>query len=155
MCPRVLLVDDVAVVRSVLRDLLLRRGFVICGEASGAAEALSLAMQTAPDAALVDVRLGEDDGFQVAARLTRHRPALSILLTSATFDGRYYTRAQVCGARGYVPKALLATADLHALWTPASGAQEPSLLGAGDRLRARGRPKLAVDAVRLGLDGVG
>jgi len=54
----------------------------------------------APEAVLLDVRLGADDGFSVCGALTRARPGLAVLLTSTDEHGEesedLLTR---CGAR--------------------------------------------------------
>jgi two-component system chemotaxis response regulator CheY len=151
---RVLIVDDAGVFRAVARELLVRRGYVIAGEAACARDALALVDRTAPDAALVDVCLGEDDGFALAWQLAQTRPRLAVLMTSASFDQGFYHRAAESGARGYVPKQELAAADLSAFWRP-SLTEEPRILGASDGLGPRRGAELAVDAVRLGLDRVG
>lgn len=152
---RVLILDDAAAFRDAARELLITRGYVIAGEAAGADEAAALVERTAPDAVLLDVRLGEDDGFALAARLTRARPELAVLLTSATRDERFHRLALLHGARGFVPKQELVRADLAVFWGPGSLAEQAGVLGAGDGLGARGGAELAVDAVGLRLDRVG
>lgn len=151
---RLLIVDDAGVFRAVARELLVRRGYAIAGEAASAGDALALVERTAPDAALVDVCLGEDDGFALAWQLSQTTPRLAILMTSASSDQGFYHRAAECGARGYVPKQELAAADLSAFWRP-SLTEQTGVLGAGDGLGPRRGPELAVDAVRLRLDRVG
>ena len=151
---RVLIVDDSSAFRAVARELLILRGFAIAGEAAGAQDALALVQRSSPDAVLLDVCLGADDGFALARSLTQAQPGLGVLLTSATVDERFHRQAALSGARGYVPKQDLARTDLSAFWERPSLAEEPGVLGAGDGLGARGRSQLAVDAVRLRLDGV-
>ncbi|MGZ4167021.1 MAG: response regulator [Solirubrobacteraceae bacterium] len=152
---RVVIVDDAAAFRDAARELLVARGYAIAGEAAGADEAVAVVERTAPDAVLLDVRLGEDDGLALAARLTRARPELAVLLTSATRDDRFHRLAPLHGARGFVAKQELVRADLAAFWAPRSLAEQAGVLGAGDGLGARGRAELAVDAVGLRLDRVG
>jgi DNA-binding NarL/FixJ family response regulator len=67
---------------------------------------------------LLDVRLGDDDGFEVCDALTRTHPRLAVLLAS---DGDYEHRGQEiesCGARGFVRKSRLAQTDLGRYWSP-------------------------------------
>lgn len=152
---RVLIVDDAPAFRAAARELLAIRGYGIAGEAADADEAIALVRSAAPDAVLLDVRLGDDDGFALAARLTRDRPELPVLLTSATRDERFGRRATLSGARGFVAKQDLVRADLDAFWAKPSLAEQAGVLGAGDGLGARGGAEFAVDAVRLRLDRVG
>jgi CheY-like chemotaxis protein len=152
---RVLIVDDAPPFRAAARELLVCRGYEIAGEAASAEEAVAAMERTAPDAVLLDVRLGDDDGIALAARLTSIRPDIAVLLTSATREERLHRLATLCGARGFVPKQDLARVDLGAFWRRPSLAEQTGVLGAGDGLGARGRAELAVDAVGLRLDRVG
>jgi DNA-binding NarL/FixJ family response regulator len=152
---RVLIVDDAEAFRAAARELLVCRGYAIAGEASCTGEAIALTQRTAPDAVLLDVRLGEEDGFALAARLTETRPALAVLITSATADLRFHRLAALHGARGFVPKQDLPRADLAAFWGPPSLAEQAGVLGAGDSLGAGRRTELAVDTVGLRLHRIG
>jgi DNA-binding NarL/FixJ family response regulator len=113
---RVLVVDDATCCRQVVCELLERRGYEIAGEATDVAAALRLAERIQPDAALLDVHLPDGDGFDLAERLTRSQPGMAVLLTSADFDEHFYARADVSGARGFVPKSQLAQVDLERFW---------------------------------------
>ncbi len=66
---RVLIADDSAAFRALAARLLRTTGHQIVGEASDGATALLLAERLAPDAVLLDVHLGADDGHAVARAL--------------------------------------------------------------------------------------
>ena len=112
MSPRVLIVDDQLVFRRVARELLEARGYAVAGEASCAAAALKATVELEPDAVLLDVRLGDESGHDVARALTRLDAAPAVLLVSADGDHDDEQRARACGARGFVPKERLARTDL-------------------------------------------
>ena len=110
--PRVLVVDDRPDFREAVRLLLERRGYAVVAEAGCAATALDAVERFAPEAVLLDVRLGDDDGFVVCRRLTRARPGLAVLLTST---GDYDQRDDLVassGARGFLHKTRLLDTDL-------------------------------------------
>ena len=111
-----LIVDDQPVFRRVARELLEARGYAVAGEATGAAEALAAAERLAPDAVLLDVRLGDESGHELARALSRLDCAPAVLLVSALDDGEGEERASACGARGFLPKAVLAVTDLAHFW---------------------------------------
>lgn len=113
---RVVIVDDQASFRRAARELLERRGFLVVAEAEGAASALEAVAQGAPQAALVDVRLGDGDGFDVCRALVAVDPGLAVLLTSANEIRDGAAQVRDCGARGFVLKSRLAAVDLARLW---------------------------------------
>jgi DNA-binding NarL/FixJ family response regulator len=112
----VLIVDDQPVFRRAARELLEARGYAVVGEASCAAAALEAAEQLEPDAVLLDVRLGDESGHEVARALTRVAPAPAVLLVSVTDHGDGDERARACGARGFLLKGRLAVTDLGRYW---------------------------------------
>jgi DNA-binding NarL/FixJ family response regulator len=113
--PRVVIVDDQPTFREAARMLLAARGYDVVAEASCAATALDAVERHAPQAVLLDVRLGEDDGYAVCDLLTRSRPELAVLLAS-TDELQDSERITRCGARGFVPKARLCQIDFAEFW---------------------------------------
>jgi CheY-like chemotaxis protein len=115
----VLIVDDAPGFRRVARELLEQRGYIVAGEADCAAAALEAAERLAPDAVLLDVRLPDGHGFEVAARLTRAESPPAVLLVSVDpHDGRDEL-VEASGARGFVSKAQLVRAELTRFWPSA------------------------------------
>jgi two-component system, NarL family, response regulator DevR len=113
---RVLIVDDAQIFREAAREVLERRGYTVVGEADSAASAMAETARLAPDAALVDIRLQDGDGFELSAALTRAHPQLAVLLASADRVPPSLTRVQASGARGFVLKSRLAATDLTQFW---------------------------------------
>ena len=112
--PRVVIVDDNATFRHAARMLLAARGYAVVGEASCAASALDAVERHAPQAVLLDIRLGHDDGFAVCGLLRRCRPELAVLLASV--DDQDCERVSRCGARGFVRKSRLLQIDFEEFW---------------------------------------
>jgi DNA-binding NarL/FixJ family response regulator len=69
MRPRLLIVDDNAQFLAAARDLLERQGAEVVGVASTGIEATRLANELRPDCVLLDLELGRESGFDVAARI--------------------------------------------------------------------------------------
>jgi len=112
----VLIVDDQPVFRRAARALLEARGYAVVGEADCAATALEAAKQLEPDAVLLDVRLGDESGHEVARALTRLAPAPAVVLVSSTDEPDGGESVRACGARGFVLKGRLAATDLGHFW---------------------------------------
>jgi CheY-like chemotaxis protein len=117
--PRVLVVDDEPAFRNAARRLLERRGYAVVAEAGSAATALDAVERFAPHAVLLDVRLGDDDGFEVCRRLTRARPWLAVLLASTGEYEQCDELVASSGARGFVSKTRLVDTDFGRFWPPA------------------------------------
>jgi DNA-binding NarL/FixJ family response regulator len=113
----VVIVDDQPIFRNAARNCLAARGFTVVAEADCAASAVEAVECDMPDAMLLDVRLGDDDGFAVCEAVTRIRPDLAVLLTSAEKHYEHdLERIESCGARGFVRKEQLPRADLSRFW---------------------------------------
>jgi DNA-binding NarL/FixJ family response regulator len=112
----VLVVDDEPRFRDAARRLLERRGYAVVAEAGCAAIALGAVERFAPEAVLLDVRLGDDDGFEVCRRLMRVRPGLAVLLASAGEPDQYGELVASSGARGFVSKTRLHETDFGQFW---------------------------------------
>jgi len=113
---RVLIVDDQRPFRELARQVLLRRGYTVVGEAGCGATALDAAHRLQPDAVLLDVRLGFDCGFEVARELARTCPQAAILLVSSEDYDHCRERLRRSGARGFLLKSRLLSAELAAFW---------------------------------------
>ena len=113
--PRVVVIDDHAPFRQAARMLLAARGYDVVAEASSAATALDAVERHAPHGVLLDVQLGDDDGFAVCGVLTRLRPELAVLMASAD-EPKDPERVTRCGARGFVRKAHLPRIDFGRFW---------------------------------------
>ncbi|HNW34175.1 MAG TPA: response regulator transcription factor [Candidatus Ozemobacteraceae bacterium] len=101
---KVFLVDDHGVMRMGLRQLLVRRGFDVCGEAETAEDALTRIGIVRPDVALVDLSLGRDDGMELLGRIRTSTPEVRLIVYSMHDDPIYVRRAVAAGAKGYVTK---------------------------------------------------
>ncbi|SFQ45401.1 DNA-binding response regulator, NarL/FixJ family, contains REC and HTH domains [Amycolatopsis arida] len=107
MAIQVLLVDDHEVVRRGLRDLLGDEPDIeVVAEASGADEALAVAVHVEPDVAVVDVRLGEGerDGIALCRELRSLPNPPRCLVLTAFDDEEAVVGAIMSGASGYLLK---------------------------------------------------
>jgi DNA-binding NarL/FixJ family response regulator len=87
---------------------------VVIAEADNGNDAVAVTTQSEPDVVLIDVRLGEESGYDIAKALTSTWPGLAVLLMSV--DSHSSTElAGASGARGLVVKQRLHTVDLAEL----------------------------------------
>jgi DNA-binding NarL/FixJ family response regulator len=113
---RLLIVDDHPAFRKAARRLLEARGYDVVAEADSGTRALDAVERLEPHAVLLDVRLGDEDGFAVCGQLTRARPELAVLLASDSDFEHCEEAIARSGARGFVRKSRLVQTDLAQFW---------------------------------------
>ena len=102
---RILLVDDHPVLRKGLVRLIdSKEEFVVCGEASSAAEAMILIRQLKPDLVIVDIGLPGTSGIELTKTIRAEFANLPILILSMHEEVLYANRAIRAGALGYIVK---------------------------------------------------
>ncbi len=108
MARTVLIVDDHPSFRASARRMLEADGYEVVGEAEDGVGALAAAQQLRPELVLLDVRLPDVDGFEVARRLLNASgPIPQIVLVSSHDSADLGEAIGASGARGFVPKSEL------------------------------------------------
>jgi AmiR/NasT family two-component response regulator len=79
---RVLIADDEALTRMGLRTMLQEMGHTIAGTAADGVTALRLACETRPDVAILDIKMPEMDGLEVAEAIAGQCPLPVVMLTA-------------------------------------------------------------------------
>lgn len=104
---RVLIVDDDAGTRFVLRSILANDGYRI-EEAEGAGQALAVCERRMPDLVLLDAHMPETDGFTACTwiRGLNAGEHLPVLVITALDDEPTIERIFGAGATDYIPKPL-------------------------------------------------
>ena len=123
MTIRVFLLDDHEIVRRGLRELLeAEEDMEVVGEAGTAEEAYGRIPATAPQVAVLDVRLPDGDGVEVCREVrSRHPEIACIMLTSFADDEAVYA-AILAGASGYVLKQVRGADLVEGIRQVAAGA---------------------------------
>lgn len=102
---RVLLVDDHAVVRIGIRDVLNRTNDIwVAAEAEDGQTARDLIGATNPDVLVLDIRLGGESGIDIARWARQEYPELAIAILSAYDDAPFLRAAIQAGVNGYLLK---------------------------------------------------
>ena len=107
---RLLLVDDHQMVLDGLRAMLRPHAAEaeVVASTTDAAEARRLAVDLAPDVALVDVRMHGTSGLELCAELQRVAPGTKVVLLTVYDDEQYLFEGLRAGAAGYLTKQVLA-----------------------------------------------
>ncbi len=105
--PRVLLVDDNALVRRLLREQLHARGALsVVGEAGDAESAVKLAAELTPDLVVLDLSMPGSDGFTTISEVRAAAPGAKVVVISGFAAHEVEDRVLAAGAAAYVEKGL-------------------------------------------------
>jgi two-component system chemotaxis response regulator CheY len=102
--PTVIIVDDVAFVRSTLSKILSENGYEVIGEASSGAEAIELFNKLTPDLITMDIVMPKMSGIEAARKIMKAHPSARIIMISAMGQESLVMEAIHAGARDYLLK---------------------------------------------------
>jgi len=136
---RLMLVEDHAVVRTALREMLASRepSFDTVAEADTAQDALRLAEQHRPDVTIMDLFLRGESGVSATRELCRRQRGARVLILTAIDNPSFIREAFAAGARGYALKEQSAEEIVGAVRAVAGGSRylparfDPDLMGDG------------------------
>jgi two-component system chemotaxis response regulator CheY len=102
--PTVLIVDDVAFVRSTLAKILSDNGYEVVGEAASGAEAIEQFSRLNPDIVTMDVVMPKMSGIEAARKIVKATPGARVIMISAMGQEALVMEAIHAGARDYLLK---------------------------------------------------
>ncbi len=106
MSTRILIVDDDATIRMLLRRLLAANpDWGVCGEAVDGVEAVQKVMQLAPDLTILDLSMPRMNGLDTAREIGKIRPGMPLLLVTVQHLDKFAMESiREAGFRGAVTK---------------------------------------------------
>jgi len=130
---RLLLVEDLTIVRQGLRRLLeTEERLVVVGEADCVASAINKAREVQPDVILMDLKLGAESGLDAIRGILSHNSEAKIIALTVFSDYPMVAEAVAAGVLGYAPKLICLDELLRAISIVSNGERyiHPSLLPA-------------------------
>jgi len=115
MANTVLLVDDAAFMRMMLKDILVNNGYQIIGEAENGIVAIDKYMELKPDITIMDITMPEMDGLQAVKEIRARDPQAKIVMCSAMGQQAMVIEAIQAGAKDFVVKPFQADRVLEAV----------------------------------------
>jgi CheY-like chemotaxis protein len=109
---RCVIVDDDVSFLKVARTLLESGGVTVAGVASTCAEAVQRVEALRPDVVLIDIRLGEESGFDAARQLAANGRAPTLIMISTHAAADYADLIAESPVIGFLPKAELSAAAI-------------------------------------------
>lgn len=101
---KVLVVDDAAFMRMMIKDILRKGGYEVVGEAEDGAKAIEKYKELNPDLVTMDITMPEMDGISAVKEIRKVDPEALIIMCSAMGQQAMVIDAIQAGARDFVVK---------------------------------------------------
>ena len=122
MSSKILIVDDHPIFRMGMKELINHEDdFTVCAVATDIAEAMQALVDNAPDMAIIDVALADENGLDLVQQIHAQQKDFPMLVLSMHDESVWAERAIRAGAKGYVMKKEASESVIAALRTLREG----------------------------------
>ena len=115
MAKNILICDDAAFMRMMIKDILTKNGYNIAGEAENGLKAIDKYRELKPDLALMDITMPEMDGIQALKKIRANDPNAIVIMCSAMGQQAMVIEAIQSGAKDFIVKPFQAERVLEAV----------------------------------------
>ena len=115
MAKNILICDDAAFMRMMIKDILTKNGYNIAGEAENGVKAVEKYSETKPDLVLMDITMPEMDGIQALKGIKAIDPSANVIMCSAMGQQAMVIEAIQSGAKDFIVKPFQAERVLEAV----------------------------------------
>ena len=112
---RVLIVDDAAFMRMMIKDILEKNGFEVIGEANNGIKAVEMYKKEKPDVVTMDITMPDMDGIQAVKEIKLFDPNAKVIMCSAMGQQTMVMDAIRAGARDFIVKPFQVDRVLEAI----------------------------------------
>jgi two-component system, chemotaxis family, chemotaxis protein CheY len=102
--PSVLIADDAAFMRMMIKNILSEAGYEILGEAENGAVAVAKYKELKPDLTTMDITMPEMDGLQALKEIRSVDPAARVVMCSAMGQQSMVIESIQAGAKDFIVK---------------------------------------------------
>ena len=115
MAKRVLIVDDAAFMRMMIKDILSKNGYEVAGEAENGMKAVEKYKELTPDLVLMDITMPEMNGIDAVKNIKAMDPGAKIVMCSAMGQQAMVIESIQAGARDFIVKPFQADRIIEAV----------------------------------------
>ena len=112
---KILIVDDAAFMRMMIKDILTKNGYEVVAEAANGVEAVELYKSHQPDLVTMDITMPEMDGIEAVKQIKAVNPAAKVIMCSAMGQQSMVMDAIKAGAKDFIVKPFKADRVLEAV----------------------------------------
>ncbi|WP_088005936.1 response regulator [Indiicoccus explosivorum] len=115
MAKRILVVDDAAFMRMMIKDILTKNGFEVVGEAADGQQAIEKYSELKPDLVTMDITMPEMDGISSLKGIKAQDPSAVVIMCSAMGQQAMVIDAIQAGAKDFIVKPFQADRVIEAI----------------------------------------
>ncbi|MDD6845864.1 MAG: response regulator [Lachnospira sp.] len=115
MAKNILICDDAAFMRMMIKDILTKNGYNIAGEAENGAKAVEKYAELKPDLVLMDITMPEMDGIEALKKIKASDPGASVIMCSAMGQQAMVIESIQSGAKDFIVKPFQADRVIEAV----------------------------------------
>lgn len=115
MAHRILIVDDAAFMRMMIKDILVKNGFEVVAEAQDGVQAVEKYQELTPDLVTMDITMPEKDGIAALKEIKALNPDAIVLMCSAMGQQAMVIDAIQAGAKDFIVKPFQADRVIEAI----------------------------------------
>lgn len=115
MANKILIVDDAAFMRMMIKDILSKNGFEIAGEANDGVQAIEKYKEVSPDLVTMDITMPEMDGITALKEIKKYDPNAKVIMCSAMGQQAMVIDAIQAGAKDFIVKPFQADRVIEAI----------------------------------------
>ena len=115
MAKSVLICDDAAFMRVMIKDILTKNGYEVAGEAENGLKAVEKYNETKPDLVMMDITMPEMDGIQALKKIKEEDGAANVIMCSAMGQHAMVVESIQSGAKDFIVKPFQADRVLEAV----------------------------------------
>ena len=115
MAGKILVVDDAAFMRMMIKDILTKNGYEVTGEATDGAQAIEKYKEISPDLVTMDITMPEMDGISALKEIKKIDPHAKVIMCSAMGQQAMVIDAIQAGAKDFIVKPFQADRVIEAI----------------------------------------
>ena len=101
---KILIVDDAAFMRMMIKDILIKEGYDVVGEAENGAQAVEKYKELNPDLVTMDITMPEMDGISAVKEIMKINKGAKVVMCSAMGQQAMVIDAIQAGAKDFIVK---------------------------------------------------
>ena len=115
MAKNILICDDAAFMRMMIKDILTKNGYNVAGEAENGVKAIEKFKEISPDLVLMDITMPEMDGIQALKEIKKLDGSATVIMCSAMGQQAMVIESIQSGAKDFIVKPFQADRVIEAV----------------------------------------